>query len=318
MTYLDFENDIKELVEQLEKTRAIQEKGKVDVSKTITELEESIDKARERIYASLTPWQRVQVSRHPERPYALAHINAISNNTFIELHGDRTVKDDKAMVGGFGSIDGKTVMFIGQQKGINAKMRVHRTLGMPNPEGYRKALRLMRLAEKFNKPIITFIDTPGAFPGIEAEERGQGEAIARNLIEMMQLKVPVICVVIGEGASGGALGIGIGDKVFMMENAWYSVISPESCSTILWRTRDQKEQAAAALKLTADDMLANGLIDGIIPEPIGGAHTDHETTFQFVRKEIKKHLTRLSNQDAEERITKRIDKFSRMGSFIEE
>jgi acetyl-CoA carboxylase carboxyl transferase subunit alpha len=318
MTYLDFEHDIKELVEQLEKTRAIQEKGKVDVTKTIAELEESIIKARERIYASLTPWQRVQVSRHPERPYALAHINALSNNTFIELHGDRTVKDDKAMVGGFGSIDGKTVMFIGQQKGINAKMRVYRNFGMPNPEGYRKALRLMRLAEKFNKPIITFIDTPGAFPGIEAEERGQGEAIARNLIEMMQLKVPVICVVIGEGASGGALGIGIGDKVFMMENAWYSVISPESCSTILWRTRDQKEQAAAALKLTAEDMLANGLIDGIIPEPVGGAHNDHETTFQFVRKEIKKHLTRLGNQDVEERIAKRIEKFSKMGSYVEE
>lgn len=318
MNYLDFENDIKELVEQLEKTRAIQEKGKVDVSKTITELEESIFKTRERIYANLTPWQRVQVSRHTDRPYALAHINAISNNTFIELHGDRTVKDDKAMVGGFGSIDGKTVMFIGQQKGINAKMRVYRNFGMANPEGYRKALRLMRLAEKFNKPIITFIDTPGAFPGIEAEERGQGEAIARNLIEMMQLKVPVICVVIGEGASGGALGIGIGDKVFMLENAWYSVISPESCSTILWRTRDQKEQAAAALKLTSDDMLSNGLIDGIIPEPIGGAHTDHETTFQFVRKEIKKHLTRLGNQDVEERIAKRIDKFSKMGSFVEE
>jgi acetyl-CoA carboxylase carboxyl transferase subunit alpha len=318
MIFLDFENDIKELVEQLDKTRAIQEKGKVDVSKTIAELEESIIKARERIYAELTPWQRVQVSRHPDRPYALAHINALSNSTFIELHGDRTVKDDKAMVGGFGSIDGRTVMFIGLQKGINAKMRVYRSFGMANPEGYRKALRLMRLAEKFNKPIITFIDTPGAYPGIEAEERGQGEAIARNLIEMMQLKVPVICVVIGEGASGGALGIGIGDKVFMLENAWYSVISPESCSTILWRTRDQKEQAATALKLTAQDMLQNGLIDGIIPEPIGGAHNDLESTFLFVRKEIKKHLTRLSKMDAEERIAKRIEKFSSMGSFIEE
>lgn len=318
MVFLEFENDIKELMEQLEKTRAIQEKGKVDVTKTLTELEENLTLVRERVYKELTPWQRVQVSRHPERPYALAHINALSNNTFIELYGDRTVKDDKAMVGGFGSIDGKTVMFIGQQKGINAKMRVYRNFGMPNPEGYRKALRLMKLAEKFNKPIITLIDTPGAFPGIEAEERGQGEAIARNLIEMMQLKVPVICIVIGEGASGGALGIGIGDKVFMLENAWYSVISPESCSTILWRTRDQKEQAAAALKLTADDMLSHHLIDGIIPEPIGGAHSDHESTFQFVRKEVKKHLTRLSKMDAEERIEKRIAKFSAMGSYLEE
>lgn len=318
MTFLDFEQDIKELVEQLDKTKAIQEKGKVDVSKTIADLEESIQQARQRIYADLTPWQRVQVSRHVERPYALAHIKALSNGTFVELHGDRTVKDDKAMVGGFGSIDGKTVMFIGQQKGINAKMRVYRNFGMANPEGYRKALRLMKLAEKFNKPIITFIDTPGAYPGIEAEERGQGEAIARNLIEMMQLRVPVICIVIGEGASGGALGIGIGDKVFMLENAWYSVISPESCSTILWRTRDQKEQAAAALKLTAPDMLQHGLIDGIIPEPIGGAHSDLESTFQFVRKEVKKHLTRLSKQDADERILKRIDKFSAMGCYIEQ
>lgn len=318
MTFLDFEQDIKELVEQLDKTKAIQEKGKVDVSKTIAELEDSIQQARQRIYADLTPWQRVQVSRHVDRPYALAHINALSNGTFIELHGDRTVKDDKAMVGGFGSIDGKTVMFIGQQKGINAKMRVYRNFGMANPEGYRKALRLMKLAEKFNKPIITFIDTPGAFPGIEAEERGQGEAIARNLIEMMQLRVPVICIVIGEGASGGALGIGIGDKVFMLENAWYSVISPESCSTILWRTRDQKEQAAAALKLTAPDMLEHNLIDGIIPEPIGGAHSDAGSTFQFVRKEVKKHLTRLCKQDSDERIAKRIAKFSAMGSYTEE
>lgn len=317
MTYLDFESDIQELEEQLEKSRAIQEKGKVDVSRTIEELEVSIKLRLQEIYGSLTPWQRVQVSRHPQRPYTLAYIRALTDGTFVELHGDRNVKDDKAMVGGFGSIDGKTVMFIGQQKGINTKMRQYRNFGMANPEGYRKALRLMKLAEKFNKPVITFIDTPGAFPGIEAEERGQAEAIARNIIEMMQLRVPIICVVIGEGASGGAIGIGVGDKVFMLENTWYSVISPESCSTILWRTRDQKEQAAEALKLTASDMLENKLIDAIIPEPLGGAHRDYETTFANVKKEIKKHLTRLHKLDADERIEKRIEKYSQMGVYNE-
>lgn len=317
MTYLDFESDIQELEEQLEKSRQIQEKGKVDVSKTIEELEVSIKLRLKEIYSELTPWQRVQVARHPQRPYSLAHINALTDGTFVELHGDRTVKDDKAMVGGFGSIDGKTVMLIGQQKGINTKMRQYRNFGMANPEGYRKALRLMKLAEKFNKPVITFIDTPGAFPGIEAEERGQGEAIARNIIEMVQLKVPIICVIIGEGASGGAIGIGVGDKVFMLENTWYSVISPESCSTILWRTRDQKEKAAEALKLTAEDMLENKLIDAIIPEPLGGAHRDYETTFANVKKEIKKHLTRLHNQDPEERLQKRLDKYTQMGVFNE-
>lgn len=317
MTYLDFESDIQELEEQLEKSRAIQEKGKVDVSKTIEELEVSIKLRLQEIYSTLSPWQKVQVSRHPKRPYTLAYIRALTDDTFVELHGDRTVKDDKAMVGGFGSIDGKTVMLIGQQKGINTKMRQYRNFGMANPEGYRKALRLMKLAEKFNKPVITFIDTPGAFPGIEAEERGQAEAIARNIIEMMQLRVPIICVVIGEGASGGAIGIGVGDKVFMLENTWYSVISPESCSTILWRTRDQKEQAAEALKLTAPDMLENKLIDAIIPEPLGGAHRDYETTFANVKKEIKKHLTRLHKQDADERIEKRIEKYSQMGVFNE-
>jgi acetyl-CoA carboxylase carboxyl transferase subunit alpha len=316
-TYLDFETDIQELEEQLEKSRAIQEKGKVDVSKTIEELEVSIKLRLQEIYSTLSPWQKVQVSRHPKRPYTLAYIRALTDDTFVELHGDRTVKDDKAMVGGFGSIDGKTVMLIGQQKGINTKMRQYRNFGMANPEGYRKALRLMKLAEKFNKPVITFIDTPGAFPGIEAEERGQAEAIARNIIEMMQLRVPIICVVIGEGASGGAIGIGVGDKVFMLENTWYSVISPESCSTILWRTRDQKEQAAEALKLTAPDMLENKLIDAIIPEPLGGAHRDYETTFANVKKEIKKHLTRLHKQDANERIEKRIEKYSQMGVFNE-
>ncbi|MCF8460408.1 MAG: acetyl-CoA carboxylase carboxyltransferase subunit alpha [Flavobacteriales bacterium] len=315
--FLDFESDIQELEEQLEKSRAIQEKGKVDMSKHIEELEVSIKLRLQEIYSSLTPWQRVQVARHTSRPYTLAHIRSLTDNTFVELFGDRTVKDDKAMVGGFGSIDGKTVMLIGQQKGINTKMRQYRNFGMANPEGYRKALRLMKLAEKFNKPIITFIDTPGAFPGIEAEERGQGEAIARNIIEMMQLKVPIICVIIGEGASGGALGIGIGDKVFMLENTWYSVISPESCSTILWRTRDQKEVAAESLKLTPEDLLEQKLISGIIPEPLGGAHRDPETTFTNVKKEIKKHLTRLHNMDPQERIDKRIEKYSQMGVFNE-
>lgn len=315
--FLDFESDLQELDEQLQKARAIQEKGKVDVSKTIEELEVSYKLRTKEIYGSLTPWQRVQVARHTKRPYTLAHIRALTDNTFVELYGDRTVKDDKAMVGGFGSVDGKTVMLIGQQKGIDTKMRQYRNFGMANPEGYRKALRLMKLAEKFNKPIITFIDTPGAFPGIEAEERGQGEAIARNIIEMMQLKVPIICVIIGEGASGGALGIGIGDKVFMLENTWYSVISPESCSTILWRSRDHKEQAAESLKLTPHDLLDQKLISGIIPEPLGGAHRNYEETFTNVKKEIKKHLTRLHNQDPQERIDKRIAKYSAMGVFNE-
>lgn len=313
MNYLDFEKPIADLQEQLEKVKQVAEKSGVDVSKTTADIEEKIKQARTQIYSNLTPWQRVQVSRHPDRPYTLAYINSITDNTFIELHGDRTVKDDKAMVGGFGSIDGKTVMFIGQQKGINTKMRQIRNFGMPNPEGYRKALRLMKLAEKFNKPIVTFIDTPGAYPGLEAEERGQGEAIARNLLEMSQLKVPVICIIIGEGASGGALGIGIGDKVLMLENTWYSVISPESCSSILWRNWNNKERAAEALKLTATDMLGNKLIDGVIPEPLGGAHTDHESIFKTVKVEILKHLSTLEKIDAKKRVAQRIEKFCSMG-----
>jgi acetyl-CoA carboxylase carboxyl transferase subunit alpha len=318
MNYLDFEKPIAELYEQLEKMQQVAEKSKVDVSKTVVDIEEKIKEARAEIYGNLTPWQRVQVSRHPDRPYTLAYIDYITGGTFMELHGDRTVKDDKAMVGGFGSIDGKTVMFIGQQKGINTKMRQIRNFGMPNPEGYRKALRLMKLAEKFNKPIVTLIDTPGAFPGIEAEERGQGEAIARNLLEMSQLKVPVICIIIGEGASGGALGIGIGDKVLMLENTWYSVISPESCSSILWRNWNNKERAAEALKLTPDDMLGNKLIDGIIKEPLGGAHTNHEETFKTVKAEILKHLTTLEKLDPKKRVAQRIDKFCAMGVVNEE
>lgn len=313
MNYLDFEKPIAELIEQLEKIKQVGVKSGVDVVKSTAEIEEKIKEARADIYGKLTPWQRVQVSRHPDRPYTLAYIDYITNGTFMELHGDRTVKDDKAMVGGFGSVDGKTVMFIGQQKGINTKMRQIRNFGMANPEGYRKALRLMKLAEKFNKPIVTFIDTPGAFPGIEAEERGQGEAIARNLLEMSQLKVPVICIIIGEGASGGALGIAIGDRVLMLENTWYSVISPESCSSILWRNWDNKERAAEALKLTSKDMFENKLIDGVILEPLGGAHTDQPATFQTVKAEILKHLDTLDKLDPKERIKQRIDKFCAMG-----
>lgn len=311
--YLDFEEPIKELKEQLEKTLEIEEVSKVDVKQTAEELRKKIAETTKDIYDNLTPWQRVQVSRHPERPYTLSYIKAITEGNFIELHGDRTVKDDKAMVGGLGQIGDETFMFIGQQKGINTKMRQYRNFGMANPEGYRKALRLMKMAEKFGKPIITLIDTPGAFPGLEAEERGQGEAIARNLLEMCQLKVPVICIVIGEGASGGALGIGIGDRVLMLENTWYSVISPESCSSILWRSWDHKKEAAEALKLTSADMLKNGLIDGIIPEPLGGAHTDHAAIFQTVRDTILKESKALGKVKADKRISARIKKFSNMG-----
>lgn len=313
MTYLDFEKPIQDLEVELVKLNEVASKSKVDLTDKIKELEEHIKEKTKELYSNLTAWQRVQVSRHPERPYTLAYINAVSNNTFMELHGDRTVGDDKAMVGGFGEIDGQTVMFIGQQKGINTKMRQIRRFGMANPEGYRKALRLMKMAEKFNKPIVTFIDTPGAYPGLEAEERGQGEAIARNLLEMAQLKVPVICIIIGEGASGGALGIGIGDKVLMLENTWYSVISPESCSSILWRSWNFKEKAAEALKLTSHDMSSNGLIDGIILEPLGGAHRNHELAFATVKEEILKHLATLKKLNPEDRINQRIEKFASMG-----
>lgn len=312
-TYLDFEEPIQELEEQLEKAKEIGEQSQVDITKTERELKKKIKETTEEIFANLTPWQRVQLSRHPERPYTLSYIEAITGGDFIELHGDRNVADDKAMVGGFGMLGDQSVMFIGQQKGVNTKMRQFRNFGMANPEGYRKALRLMKLAEKFGKPIVTFIDTPGAFPGLEAEERGQGEAIARNLYEMVQLTVPVICVIIGEGASGGALGIGVGDRVLMLENTWYSVISPESCSSILWRNWDHKVEAAEALKLTAEDMLENKLIDGIIKEPMGGAHRDHAEVFESVSKEIQKHLKRLMPMEADTRIAARIKKFENMG-----
>ena len=315
MEYLNFEKPIEELMTQLNKAKELGTDG-VDVKQAISDLESKLKDTRKSIYSNLTPWQKVQLSRHPQRPYTLDYIENITDN-FIELHGDRTVKDDKAMIGGWAEIDGKSFMLIGQQKGKNTKMRQYRNFGMPNPEGYRKALRLMKLAEKFGKPVVTFIDTPGAFPGLEAEERGQGEAIARNLIEMIQLKVPVICIIIGEGASGGALGIGIGDKVLMLENTWYSVISPESCSSILWRSWDYKEQAANALKLTAVDMKKNKLIDGIIKEPEGGAHTFPEEIFKTVKKEIIKYTKALEKKSSEERIIERIEKFGQMGEVKE-
>ncbi len=313
MNYLEFEEPIRQLREQLTQAIDLQQQSDVNMDSLVQDLESKIREVTEQVYSNLTPWQRVQVSRHPDRPYTLNYIEALTEGNFMELHGDRTVKDDKAMVGGFGFIDGQSIMFIGQQKGVNTKMRQYRNFGMANPEGYRKALRLMKLAEKFNRPIVTLIDTPGAFPGLEAEERGQGEAIARNLIEMCQLRVPVICIVIGEGASGGALGIGIGDRVLMLENTWYSVISPESCSSILWRNWDHKMEAAEALKLTGEDMQELGLVDGIIPEPLGGAHADRDAMFAQVKTEIKKHLNKLVPMDADKRIDQRIRKFASMG-----
>lgn len=313
MDYLDFETPIKDILSQIEKTKELQGEAEVDMAKTIEELEKKLEKTRKDIYKNLTAWQRVQLSRHPQRPYTLAYIEAMTEGQFIELHGDRNVKDDKAMVGGWGMLGDEPVMFIGQQKGVNTKMRQYRNFGMANPEGYRKALRLMKMAEKFNRPVVTLIDTPGAFPGLEAEERGQGEAIARNIYEMTCLKVPIICVIIGEGASGGALGIGVGDKVLMLENTWYSVISPESCSSILWRSWDHKETAAEALKLTAEDMLGNKLIDGIIKEPLGGAHTKPEEMFEILKKELIGHIQKLKKVEIEKLIPKRMAKFEKMG-----
>jgi len=315
-TYLDFEKPISELETKLADMKQLAEENNVNVEGAVKTLEDKIKKLKKDTYVNLTRWQRVQLSRHPDRPYTLDYIYAIADK-FVELFGDRNVKDDKAMVGGFGEIKGQTFMFIGQQKGRNTKQRQVRNFGMPNPEGYRKALRLMKMAEKFNKPIITLIDTPGAFPGMEAEERGQGEAIARNLKEMFMLKVPVICIIIGEGASGGALGIAIGDKVLMLENTWYSVISPESCSSILWRSWDYKEQAAEALKLTANDMLSAGLIDGIIKEPLGGAHTDPVAMAKTIKQTILDTFSELNQMTDIERIGVRIDKFSKMGVYKE-
>jgi len=313
MEYLDFELPIKDLEDQLDKCLVIGQESDIDVTNTCKQINKKLEETKKHIYKNLTAWQRVQLSRHPNRPYTLDHINALCGDTFLELHGDRGFKDDKAMIGGLGKIGGQSFMIIGQQKGYNTKTRQYRNFGMANPEGYRKALRLMKMAEKFNKPVVCFIDTPGAFPGLEAEERGQGEAIARNLKEMFMLKVPVICIIIGEGASGGALGIAIGDKVLMLENTWYSVISPESCSSILWRSWDYKEQAAEVLKLTAKDMLKNKLIDGIIKEPLGGAHTDVKAMAAEIKKVILQNFAELSKHTPQERISQRIDKFCAMG-----
>lgn len=313
---LEFEKPIADLELKLSEMKDLAKGKNIDLSTDIKSLEEKIQTLKKETFQNLTRWQRVQVSRHADRPYALDYIYEMTND-FIELHGDRSVKDDKAMIGGLGDIDGRTVMFIGQQKGRNTKQRQERNFGMANPEGYRKALRLMKIAEKFNKPIVTLIDTPGAFPGIEAEERGQGEAIAKNLREMFKLKVPVICIIIGEGASGGALGIAIGDKVFMLENTWYSVISPESCSSILWRSWDYKEQAAEALKLTAPDMLQNKLIDGIIDEPLGGAHRNMKVMAATIKSAIKDSLAELDKLNPEKRMELRIDKFCSMGVVVE-
>jgi len=313
MQYLDFEKPLEELNNKLIQAKELSDIENVDISKTVRDIELQIQKTKEKIYKNLTSWQKVQLSRHPERPYTLDYINALSEGDFIELHGDRNTKDDKAMIGGWGTLDNQTVMFIGQQKGRNTKERQFRNFGMANPEGYRKALRLMRLAEKFNKPVITLIDTPGAYPGLEAEKRGQGEAIARNIIEMTRLKTPIICVIIGEGASGGALGIGVGDHVLMLNNSWYSVISPENCSTILWRSWDYKEKAADSLKLTAKDMKKNKLVDKIIKEPLSGAHSDKENTFKIVKKEILISLNELKKLSINQLIKKRMDKFCKMG-----
>jgi acetyl-CoA carboxylase carboxyl transferase subunit alpha len=314
--FLDFEKPIKDLYEQIDQLRITAEKNKIDLSDSIKQLEEKIEEKKKEITDGLSSWQKVQLSRHPDRPYTLSYIERICTN-FVELHGDRSFKDDKAIVGGFGQIDGQTVMILGQQKGNNTKTRQLRNFGMANPEGYRKALRLMKLAEKFNKPIITLVDTPGAYPGIEAEERGQGEAIAKNIIEMLRLKVPVVCIIIGEGASGGAMGIGVGDRVYMMANTWYTVISPESCSSILWRSWDHKEKAAEELKLTSDHMLKFGLVDGVIPEPLGGAHWNHDEAASLLKAQIVKTIEDLKDIDPEIRIDQRIDKFSRMGFWEE-
>jgi len=315
MEYLDFELPIKELQDQLEKCQLIGEESDVDVTQTCKKIEKKLVETKKDIYKNLTAWQRVQMSRHPNRPYTLDHIKALCGDSFLELHGDRNVKDDKAMIGGLGKIGEQSYMFIGQQKGFNTKTRQYRNFGMSNPEGYRKALRLMKSAEKFGIPVVTLIDTPGAYPGLEAEERGQGEAIARNILEMTRLKVPIITVIIGEGASGGALGIGVGDKVLMLENTWYSVISPESCSSILWRSWEYKEVAAEALKLTAPDMKRLKLVDSIIKEPLGGAHSDREKTFLAVKTAIEKNYEELKNLSPKDLVNQRMEKYLEMGVF---
>lgn len=315
MEYLDFELPIKELEEQYQKACNIGSESNVDVTATCKQIEKKLAETKKKIYKDLTAWQRVQLSRHPNRPYTLDYINAICGNTFLELHGDRNVKDDRAMIGGLGKIGDQSYMFVGQQKGYNTKTRQYRNFGMANPEGYRKALRLMKSAEKFGVPVVTFVDTPGAYPGLEAEERGQGEAIARNILEMTRLKVPIIVVIIGEGASGGALGIGVGDKVLMLENTWYSVISPESCSSILWRSWEFKEVAAEALKLTAKDMKKQKLIDEIVKEPLGGAHSNREETFETVKNAIISSYDEFKNLSPTDLVNNRIEKYLEMGVY---
>ena len=317
MEYLAFEKPIEELTKKLEKAKELGLDKAIDVSKTVSDIEKQISISRKEIYNNLSSWEKVQLSRHPQRPYSLDYFNALSNGDFIELHGDRGVKDDKAMIGGWGTINEQSVMFIGQQKGRTTKERQYRNFGMANPEGYRKALRLMKMAEKFDKPIICFIDTPGAFPGLEAEERGQGQAIANNILKMTQLSVPIIIVIIGEGASGGALGIGVGDKILMLNNSWYSVISPENCSTILWGNWEHKETAADALKLTAKDMKKIGLVDEIIKEPLGGAHTFPEETFKIVKKKIISVINELKVIDKDTLVNNRMEIFSNMGEIKE-
>jgi acetyl-CoA carboxylase carboxyl transferase subunit alpha len=314
MVFLEFEKPLEVLYEQLEKIKEVGDGGVIDVNDKIKELEKKIQNTKKEIYSNLNGWQRVQLSRHPERPYTLYYIEQMCSK-FTELHGDRYFGDDKAIVGGLAILGGQTVMIIGHQKGVNTKMRQYRNFGMANPEGYRKALRLMKMAERFNIPVVTLIDTPGAYPGLEAEERGQAEAIARNIFEMAQLKVPILCYIIGEGASGGALGIGLGDKVFMLENTWYTVISPENCSTILWRSWDYKVKAAEELKLTPDHMLQFGLIDDILKEPVGGAHTDPDKMAKILKAHIKKELKMLNEMNAEDRITVRISKYEKMGQY---
>ena len=315
MNYLDFEEPIKEFDIQLKECLELGEKSGIDVTETSNKIRSKLKHTIKDIYNNLSPWQKVQISRHPDRPYTLDYINNILGESFLELHGDRNFRDDKAMVGGLGKIDGQTFMFIGQQKGHNTKDRQYRNFGMANPEGYRKALRLMKMAEKFNIPVVTLIDTPGAYPGLEAEERGQGEAIARNILEMTRLSVPIITVIIGEGASGGALGIGVGDKVLMLENTWYSVISPESCSSILWRSWEYKETAASALKLTAKDMKKMNLVDKVIKEPEGGAHRNKEKTFELVKSNIISSYTELKELSSEKLVSTRMEKYSNMGVY---
>ena len=315
MEFLDFEAPVKDIIDQINKCKSIENESDVDVTKTYNLLQKKLVDTKKNIYSNLTSWQRVQLSRHPNRPYTLDYINYICGDSFLELHGDRNVKDDKAMIGGLGKINNDSYMFIGTQKGYNTKTRQFRNFGMANPEGYRKALRLMKKAEKFNIPIVTLIDTPGAYPGLEAEERGQGEAIARNIYEMMNIKVPIICIIIGEGASGGALGIGVGDKILMLENTWYSVISPESCSSILWRSWEYKELAADALKLTASDMLKNKLIDKIISEPLGGAHYNPRETFETVKENIISFNKEISSISLKKMISNRRKKFVKIGNF---